>query len=208
MPTELILSVNQHLEEPPPARLNLASVLVSPYEQIRVVALCRSASQGAVEVVLTHIEGEAAVAPLDRYVLVPGAQTSRVYAVPGVILGVDAAPTADAPTDLDVMIWGFRVGEGYPAIQPLVPPKATATLVVHVFLDDGTGQRGASAGAGVEIRLDGVVIGTTDDTGSLTLGRTEGEYTVEAQAPSGATASVSTTITGGQTTDVDLVLSL
>jgi len=206
MPNELILSASQHLEAPPPARLTLASVQVSAYQQIRVLAFCRGVAEGPVEVVLTHVEGEAAVAPLDRYVLAPGTQANEVYPVPGVILSVDAAPTSDTSTDVDVVIWGFRSGEGYPAIRPAVPSRIMGTLTVEAFLDSGDGTPGAAAGAGVQVRLDGVVMGETDDAGTLTFDRTEGEYLVEIEGQPGQIGSLVVAIVGGEATSAALVL--
>jgi hypothetical protein len=206
MPNELILSATQHLEAPPPARLNLALVQVAPYQHIRLLAFCRAAAAGPVEVILTHVEGEAAVAPLDRYVLPPGGQVNEVYPVPGVLLSVDAGPTADTESDVDVVIWGFRSGEGYAAVQPAVAPKILGTLEVEVFLDDGSGTPGAAAGAGVTITLDGTFMGTTDDAGTLTFDRTEGEYLVAAEGAPGQVGELVVAIVGGQVTQVALVL--
>jgi hypothetical protein len=160
-----------------------------------------------VQVRLTHIEGEAAVEDLDQIVLVPGSKINQVYDVPGVVLGVSASAISDAPTNVDVYIWGFRAGQGVPPSHPEVPTKTKGTLTVQAVLDDGTGGPGSSAGPGVEVRLDGVVMGTTDADGSLTLERTAGEYSLEAIHPDGATGSIVVTIAGGETTDVTVILS-
>jgi hypothetical protein len=207
MPNELILTAGQSLESPPPARLTLATVQVSAYQQIRVVTSCRDYAEGPVEVVLTHVEGGNDVAPLDRYVLVPGAQANEVYPVPGVLLRVEAGPTDGTSSEVDVRIWGFRSGDGYPAIRPAVPPLTLGTLTVNVFLDAGDGTAGANAGAGVQVRLDGLVMGDTDDGGTLTFQRTEADYTVEVLGPEGETGSTDVTIFGGSSTTADVVMS-
>src|SRR3712207_4711535 len=132
MPNELVLSVSQSLPAPPPSSVLLASVLVSPYQSIRVLADCRSSGSGPAIVTLTHLEGEGAPGVLDQFTLTPGASVNQVYAVPGAILGVSAAPAGDADTSVDVYIWGYRIDpEGVPP-EPNVPGKVDGTLIVHV----------------------------------------------------------------------------
>ena len=198
---------SQQLEAPPPARLHLATVLVAPYQQLRVLATCGFSAQGTVEVTLTHVHGEAAVAPLDQFTLVPNSSVDRLYTVPGVVLAVSAGPTGDAPTDVDVVIWGYRIGDGAPPSDPIVPPVLSGTLVVNVVLDDGSGGPGPSAGPNVEIRLDGVTMGFTGADGSFTIVRTASEYSVEAVDPSGKTGAIAVSILPEQTTETTLVIS-
>lgn len=168
-----------------------------------MLSFCRSASVGNVIVTLTHVEGEAAVAALDRFTLSPGATINQVYPVPGVVLAVSAEAVSDAPTAVDVLIWGYRnSAEGSPPLNPDVPSKVDGTLIVHVVGNDG-----APAGASVEITLDGVHMGLTGDDGSLTIMRLESEYRVEARHPDGRSGAVSMSIVGGQTTEVTITLT-
>jgi len=107
MPNEVALPVTQTVE-PSGELTSLGLVETRPYERIRVLADCRSASTGSAEIIISFVEGEGAPGWLDRYVLAPGAAVGQVYDVPGVILNVSAQPTADSPADVDVWIWGYR----------------------------------------------------------------------------------------------------
>jgi hypothetical protein len=107
MPNEVAFTVTTTVE-PTGEMTSLGLVQASPYERIRVLADCRSASASPAEIVISFVEGEGAPGWLDRYVLSAGAVVTRVYEVPGVILAVSAQPTADAPADIDVWVWGYR----------------------------------------------------------------------------------------------------
>ena len=202
MPNELVLSVYQSLPAPPPSSVSLASVLVAPYQSIRVLADCRYYGPGSVIVTLTHLEGEGAPGVLDRFTLTPGASVNQVYEVPGVTLGVSAAPAADADTNVDVYIWGYRIDtDGVPP-DPNVPGKADGTVVVHVEESDGS-----AAGADIEIIFDDVTLGVTEADGSLSVTRIASEYTVTARHPDGRTSEpVGVVIVGDETNDVTITL--
>lgn len=107
MPNEVAFSVTQTVD-PTGGLTALGAVQTRPYERIRVLADCRSASPGAAEIIISFVEGEGAPGWLDRYVLAPGATVGQVYEVPGVILAVSAQPTADSPAEIDVWVWGYR----------------------------------------------------------------------------------------------------
>lgn len=83
-PTRL-RSVTQTVE-PSGELTSLGLVETRPYERIRVLADCRSASTGSAEITISFVEGEGAPGWLDRYVVAPGAAVGQVYDVPGVIL--------------------------------------------------------------------------------------------------------------------------
>jgi len=78
--------------------------------------------------------------------------------------------------------------------------------VVHVVLDDGTGGPGESVGAGVTIRLDGTDVGTTDDSGALSIVRPPGTYLLAAVIPSMARGERKVTLEAATTTDVTVIL--
>jgi hypothetical protein len=207
MPNELLFSTSQPIPAPPPDRVHLGQVLLAPYHSIRVLAICHSQAVGTVEVTLTHVEGEAAVAQLDRYVLLPGSTVNQVYDVPGVVLGISAQATADAPTSVDVVIWGFRSEQGAPPASPVVPTKELGTLVVRTFLDDGTGQPGENGGPDVTVAVDGIVVATTSDDGVATVQLIPGDYVVGAEHPNGASGTTTVTVSPGETIETTVVLS-
>jgi hypothetical protein len=202
MPNELVLSVFQSLPAPPPTSVFLGSVLVAPYQSIRVLADCRAAGPGAAIVRLIHLEGEGAPGFLDEFTLTPGASVNQVYEVPGVILGVSAAPVGDANTSVDVYIWGYRIDtDGVPP-DPNLPGKVDGTLIVHVLESDGT-----AAGADIEVIFDGVTLGLTAADGSLSVTRIESEYTLVARHPDGRTSEpVVVFIVGDETNEVTVTL--
>jgi hypothetical protein len=202
VPNELVLSVSQSLPAPPPTAVFLGSVLVAPYQSIRVLADCRSSATGHAIVTLRHLEGEGAPGVLDRFTLTPGASINQVYDVPGVILGVSAAPAGDADTSVDVYIWGFRTdADGVPP-EPNVPGKVDGTLTVQVVESDGS-----TAGADIEILFDGVFLGLTGPDGSLSVTRIESEYTVVARHPDGRTSEpVGVQIVGDESSEVTITL--
>jgi hypothetical protein len=198
MPNELVLSVYQSLPAPPPSSVSLASVLVAPYQSIRVLADCRFFGPGSVIVTLTHLEGEGAPGVLDRFTLTPGASLNQVFEVPGVTLGVSAAPAGDAETNVDVYIWGYRIDADGGPTDPNVPTKADGTLIVQVVESDGS-----AAGADIEILFDDVTLGLTDADGSFSVTRIESEYTLVARHPDGRTSEpVVVFIVGDETNDV------
>jgi hypothetical protein len=202
VPTELVLQVGQSLPAPPPASVFLASVPVAPYQSIRVLADCRFFGTGPVILTLTHLEGEGAPGHLDQITLTPGASINQVYEVPGVILGVSAAPAGDADTNIDVYIWGYRIDPEGVGPDPNVEPKVDGTLIVHVVEADGS-----AAGADIEVIFDGVTLGLTAADGSLSITRLESEYTAVARHPDGRTSEpVVVFIVGDETNDVTLTL--
>lgn len=202
MPNEFVLSVSQGLPAPPPASVRLASVLVAPYEKIRVLADCHFTGPGSVIVTLVHQEGEGAPGILDQFTLTPGASLNQLYEVPGVTLGVSAAPAGDADTNVAVYIWGYRVDADGAPPDPNVPTKLEGTLVVRVLESDGS-----AAGADIEILFDDVTLGVTEADGSLSVTRIESEYTVVARHPDGRTSEpVVAFIVGDETNEVTLTL--
>ena len=110
MPSELAFSVS--LEIQPPDPVDLGRFLASQYERIRILAFCPSDAVGDVELVISHLEGGGAPGWLDRLLLIPGTNVNQVYEAPGVILGVTAIATSEAPSRVNVWVWGFRAGQG------------------------------------------------------------------------------------------------
>jgi hypothetical protein len=92
----------------PPSGAELGRVDTRPYERIRVLASCNAFSTSAAEVAMNFIQGEGTPGLLDRYVLAPGEGMGNVYEVPGVLLAISAKPTAEATTDVEIWIWGYR----------------------------------------------------------------------------------------------------
>jgi hypothetical protein len=88
---------------------SLGTVNVGNFAQIRVVADARVGSQSNVAIRLTITEATELVAQLDVLNLTPGAQVTRVYAVPGRTLTVFAAAIgAQVGTSaVDVLVYGF-----------------------------------------------------------------------------------------------------
>jgi hypothetical protein len=202
MATELALHAGQRMPAPPPAQVSLGTVLVAPYQSIRVLAACGFDAAGPVIVTLMHLEGEFALAPLDEFTLTPLSEHNQVYAVPGVILGVSARAAGDADTNVDVYIWGYRIDAEGGVLDPNVAPKADGTLVVHV-VEEG----GAAAGANIEVIFDDVTLGTTGADGSATITRIESEYALMARHPDGRTSEpVSVSIVGDETNEVTVTL--
>jgi hypothetical protein len=202
MATELVLQASQSLPAPPPGQVFLGSVLVAPYQSIRVLADCRFSATAPVIVTLVHLEGEGAPGFLDEFTLTPGSALNQVYAVPGVILGVSARPAGDADTNVDVYIWGYRIDAEGGLPNPDLAPKIDGTLVVHVVEEDG-----ASAGASVEVTFDAVILGTTGSDGSVTVTRIESEYTLVARHSDGRESEpVVVTIVGDETNEVTVTL--
>jgi len=85
----------------------LGIVDVSPYSKIRIVADERAGSGTGVNIRVTIAEGDELVAQLDVLSLVPQAQITKVYDVPGtrLILYVDAIGTKGSD-GVDVLIYG------------------------------------------------------------------------------------------------------
>jgi len=85
----------------------LGAVDVSPYAKIRVVADERVGSPTGVNIRLTITEGSELVAQLDVLNLLPHAQLTRVYDVPGDKLTIYADAIGGSGTDgIDVLIFG------------------------------------------------------------------------------------------------------
>lgn len=124
MRNELAFQVSQEVAPSDP--VSLGKFLASPYDKIRVLAYCPFDAQGDVELSLIHIEGEGAPGHLDRFILVPGSNVNKVYAVPGVILGVAAQTTADATTSVTVWVWGHRTDGGTQPMQTMPPEPPPA----------------------------------------------------------------------------------
>jgi hypothetical protein len=139
MPNELLFSVRQKITKPPPAPVILGRVLVTRYDRIRVYAACAHAPAGSVEVTLGHIvvDQDSNVEweyILDSYVLAPQTSVSQVYDVPGVLLSIWALGTAiEDSLTVDVVIWGFRSGQGRPPQDPIKAPRDIGTLVVYAM---------------------------------------------------------------------------
>jgi hypothetical protein len=85
MATELVFRTSPSFVNIPAGGLiTLATVSVANFDQIRVVASVTLGSHSPVVFILVFIEGaNESVAPLDTLVLTPGANVTRVYAVPG-----------------------------------------------------------------------------------------------------------------------------
>lgn len=88
--------------------LQLGSVDVSPFRQIRVVADERVGSPTNVTIRITITEGNELVAQLDTLTLTPQSQVTRVYAVPGTKLTIfaDASGGGGGSDAVDVLIYG------------------------------------------------------------------------------------------------------
>ena len=100
-----------------------------PFERIRVLATCPANVYSAVRVLISHIEDEASVGLLDKFVVEPGTGINRTYEVPGVMVSFSAAPTAGSDTGLDVWVWGYRSDQGSsPAVAPIEVPAASRVL--------------------------------------------------------------------------------
>jgi type III secretion protein HrpB1 len=87
----------------------LGAVDVSPYSKIRVVADERVGSATGINVRLTITEGNELVAQLDVLHLLPHAQVTRVYDVPGTKLTLFADAIAGQGSDgMDLLIYGSK----------------------------------------------------------------------------------------------------
>ena len=85
----------------------LGIVDVSPYSKIRIVADERMGSGTGISIRLTIAEGDELVAQLDVLSLVPKAQITKVYDVPGTKLIIYADAIGGAGSDgVDVLIYG------------------------------------------------------------------------------------------------------
>lgn len=85
----------------------LGIVDVSPYSKIRIVADERTGSGTGISIRLTIAEGDELVAQLDVVSLVPNAQITKVYDVPGTKLIIYADAIGGAGSDgVDVLIYG------------------------------------------------------------------------------------------------------
>jgi type III secretion protein HrpB1 len=85
----------------------LGAVNIAPFSKIRVVADERVGSGTGISIRLTITEGNELVAQLDVLQLVPHAQVTRVYDVPGVKLTIFADAVGGAGVDaLDVLVYG------------------------------------------------------------------------------------------------------
>ncbi|WP_369229229.1 hypothetical protein AB5J56_01530 [Streptomyces sp. R21] len=206
MPNELVFYAQQEVTSPEGDFLG--QVRAAPYERLRVLAYCPYDAVGNVVLSLSHLEGEGVPGLLDRITLVAGSTVNQVYEVPGVVLGLSALATADAPTSVTVWIWGYRSEAGVPpVVETSSPPQQQeAELVVRAVLDDGAGGAGPSAGAGVLIRLDGVDAGATGADGSLTLSPPVAQHLITAVIPSMAAGEQLVTVEPGTTAEVTVVL--
>jgi hypothetical protein len=207
MPNELTFYAQQEISTSEPTFLG--TFRAAPYCRIRVLAYCPfDLGGGGVELSLTHIEAGSAPGALDRITLAADSSINQTYEVPGVLLGVSARAVADPPTSITVWIWGYRNEPGVPpAVGTSSPPSTDAQLVVHAVFDDGTGGPGESVGAGTVILLDGIDVGVTDETGTLTVQRQPGVYLVAAVIPSMAGGEREVTLEAGTTADVTVVLA-
>lgn len=88
--------------------LQLGSVDVSTFRQIRVVADERVGSPTNVTIRITITEGNELVGQLDTLTLTPHSEVTRVYAVPGTKLTIfaDAFGGASGSDSVDVLIYG------------------------------------------------------------------------------------------------------
>ena len=181
---------------------DLGIVLVSPYERIRLLVFCPADAAGPVEVALTHIVGEAAAGALDRFLLLPGNELNRVYELPGQVLGITARATIDAPTSATAYLWGHRTGDGGVSQPGPGPSPEEGTLQVSTFLVDPAGTVLQPLGAGVLVRVDGATVGTTDDSGMLTVTTSAGGHEIQALLPSMGSGTATAEVTSGATTSV------
>ncbi|MBK6874191.1 MAG: hypothetical protein IPJ14_19360 [Kineosporiaceae bacterium] len=100
-------------EVPEQGTVHLGSFVSSCYERIRVLAVgSMGDDSGEVELTLSLCEEQGTPGPLDRVLIGPWGTFTRVYEVPGMMVGVSVRAPSAAAT-VGVYVWGRReIGEG------------------------------------------------------------------------------------------------
>ena len=105
---------------------------------------------------------------------------------------------------LDGATYGFSAN----SFATVPEGASSATLDVQTFLLDATatGNKGAPAGAGIYIRLNGKIVGRTGSDGTLTVEASPGPAAVKAEVPSTSAGAANVVLQAGQTVIVQIVL--
>jgi hypothetical protein len=117
--TELVFHASSDVPEQ--ATVSLGSFVTACYERIRVLAMgpqgVKRAEAGEAELTLSFGQEQGTQGPLDRVLIGLNASFSRVYEVPGLMLGVSARAPGSV-SRIDGYVWGQRTMADGMVIDP------------------------------------------------------------------------------------------